>query len=302
MVGYQNSDADIAYTLRECPSIEVLTPTPAPDPAEHAGWCFPDTEDGILDAVGQGATHLWANGTLFASHPLQTSRALDEHASRLRVVGQGPLLAEKYDDKSFVNDVLRRFGRFHLPEAMLVNGRHNLAAVARKASYPVVVKPARGQRGQGVKVCHGPDELVAHAQFLLLAGGPLSSIMIEAYLEGEEITVTVMPPKKPGSPHWALPIVTRFGHRHGIAPDHRGVAILSDAETIPVSEEIDPTYKQAVDECERAAQALRVTAPISIDARRRVDTDSSPFAMFDVNIRPVSIRVERLVVTSLGKG
>ncbi|PNP81819.1 hypothetical protein FNYG_04845 [Fusarium nygamai] len=42
--------------------------------------------------------------------------------------------------------------------------------------------------------------------------------MVEEYLAGEEATVTVMPPTSRGGSYWALPVVTRFNHIHGVAP------------------------------------------------------------------------------------
>ncbi|KAL5354004.1 hypothetical protein ACLOAV_000089 [Pseudogymnoascus australis] len=74
--GYRDSSADIAFTLRKQAGIKVLTPSESPDPGEHTGWSFPDTESGILSALRRGATHLWANTILFAEHPLQVSAAV----------------------------------------------------------------------------------------------------------------------------------------------------------------------------------------------------------------------------------
>lgn len=92
-----------------------MTPSASPNAANDGDWCFPDTEEGILDAISKGATYLWASTIVFASHPLQTSSRLKVYEDRLRVVGQGPLVVDKYDDKEFVNNYLRALGGFTMP-------------------------------------------------------------------------------------------------------------------------------------------------------------------------------------------
>lgn len=103
--------------------LESLHPVQLPtqqskDPAKQEGWCFPDTEQGILDVVRQAATHLWANTILFASHPLQTSHALREYG--IYVVGQPPVMVEKFDDKAYLNDKLCELGSFTMPQFWMV--------------------------------------------------------------------------------------------------------------------------------------------------------------------------------------
>jgi len=98
----------------------VITSVEEPGAAVDAGWCFHDTESGIIDAVNRGATHLWANTIPIASRSLQISEQLSQHASKLRIVGQPPRLVELHDDKNFVNDLLRKDGSFDLPRSWLV--------------------------------------------------------------------------------------------------------------------------------------------------------------------------------------
>ncbi|KAG7411073.1 hypothetical protein DER46DRAFT_667120 [Fusarium sp. MPI-SDFR-AT-0072] len=53
--GYMDSGADIAYNLSLSPNVDVICPHNDPKPSEQAGWSFPDTEYGILEAVKKGA-------------------------------------------------------------------------------------------------------------------------------------------------------------------------------------------------------------------------------------------------------
>ncbi|KAI0387221.1 glutathione synthetase ATP-binding domain-like protein [Hypomontagnella monticulosa] len=280
--GYQDSGADIAFNLSNSTDIDVITPESVPDPTRDVGWCFPDTEEGILQAVDKGVTHLWANTILFASHPLQISRTLEKYQDAIRVVGQGPLVVEKYDDKQYVNDLLRQIGKFTMPKAWYIHAHDDVASQIIDVPYPIVAKPIRGRGSQGVKVCYSSDELTAHAQALLASS---SSIILEEFLEGEEITITIMPPTESKLEYWSLPVVTRFNHDQGIAPYNGVVAVTANSRAIPQSE-LDQSYLQAAEECEEAAKILGVTAPIRIDARRFKDSKQSQFALFDVNMKP----------------
>ncbi|KAI1456958.1 glutathione synthetase ATP-binding domain-like protein [Annulohypoxylon moriforme] len=280
--GYQDSGADIAYALKSCSDIDVTSPLPLPDPPKDAGWCFPDTEDGILEAIRKGATHLWANTILFASHPLQTSDKLETYLDSVQVVGQGPLAVERYDDKQYVNDLLRQLDEFTMPQAWCIDDSQDIAAKLDYVSYPIVAKPVRGRGSEGVKVCYDPDELIAHARTLL---DHSSSIMLEEFLEGEEITITVMPPSQREPKYWSLPVVTRFNHQHGIAPYNGTVAVTANSRALSQSEH-DQFHIRAMRECERVAQVLGVTAPIRIDARRAMDSENSAFVLFDINMKP----------------
>ncbi|KND88243.1 D-alanine--D-alanine ligase A [Tolypocladium ophioglossoides CBS 100239] len=280
--GYQDSGADIAYNLSKCDDVEVICPSQAPDPRKDDGWSFPDSEDGILDAIQKGATHLWANTIVFASHPLQTSPRLEKHQGRIRVIGQGPLVVEKYDNKEYVNDLLRNMGGFTMPRAWSVRPGLNFTSDLVDLKYPVVAKPVRGRGSYGVKVCYNLDELISHSRPLL---DESPALMIEQFLMGDEATVTVMPPTVGVNDYWSLPIVTRFNHLAGIAPYNGVVAVMANSRAVPTSEEL-PEHSEVRRECERAARVLGVTAPIRIDVRRLEDAPNSKFAMFDVNMKP----------------
>jgi hypothetical protein len=111
--------------------------------------------------------------------------------------------------------------------------------------------------------------------------------MIEEYLAGEEATVTVMPPSQE-TPHYrALPLVTRFNHADGVAPYNGVVAVTQNSKVITPEEFAgDRAYDEVCKQCVRAAELLHVTAPIRIDVRRY--SEGSNFALFDVNMKPVS--------------
>ncbi|KAH7034760.1 uncharacterized protein B0I36DRAFT_83912 [Microdochium trichocladiopsis] len=270
--GYKDSSADIAYCLstskpsassasQDIAAISVVTPVAHPDVHENDdyAWCFPDTEAGILDAIAKGATHLWANTILFASHPLQTSVRIDAFAADVKVIGQPPLQVEMFDDKEVVNDMLRQQGCFTMPKGWTLCDPNTSASASSSSSssvpsvgtastniddatlrqyiaslslpYPVVGKPIRGRGSHGVRVCHSLDEMVTHAA-ALFAESP--RIMVEEFLEGEEGTVTVVPlPKSSDTAATAtteLPAEAREGKQYSALPvvqrnnHHAGIA------------------------------------------------------------------------------
>lgn len=289
--GYQDSGADIAFNLQRRSHVEVLTPLSRPDPAEQRGWTFPDTEEGIVNALDRGATHLWANTILFKNHPLQTSAKISTFQDSICVVGQGPLIVEKYDDKDYVNNLLRKTGGFSMPRAWTAPKSPSIGDLT-DINFPVVAKPVRGRGSFGVKVCRTPEELLAHIEFLEKGS---SAVMIEEYLTGEEATVTVMPPTHEKNDYWSLPVVSRFNHQDGIAPYNGVVAVTANSRVVP-DHGPDSPYALVQRECEAVARLLGTTAPIRVDVRRYNDSSNSKFALFDVNMKPVSFASTTLLL------
>ncbi|KAE8378673.1 hypothetical protein BDV26DRAFT_280944 [Aspergillus bertholletiae] len=279
--GYQDSGADIAYTLQS-KGIKVTTPDPSPQASKHEGWCFPDTEEGIISAIKNGATHLWANTILFESHPLQQSDKLTPYAPDIYIVGQPPGLVENCDDKAFLNDKLRSLGGYTLPKSWLVSDSGNLDEfVGSIQSFPIVGKPVRGRGSHGVQLCHSPVQLKQHIE-ALLSESPV--IMVEEYLAGEEATITVMPPSPERPEHWSMLPVTRFNHADGIAPYNGSVAVTANSRAVTNEEMNDPAYGKIMEECQGVAKLIGATAPIRIDVRRF--RQGSEFALFDINMKP----------------
>lgn len=282
-LGYQDSGADIAYTLRS-KGINIVTPDSSPQVSKNEGWCFPDTEEGIYSAVKGGATHLWANTILFDSHPLQKSEKLTPYSSDLRVVGQPPGMVENFDDKAYLNDKLRELGGYTLPRSWLLSKSDDLVALVQSIDlFPVVGKPVRGRGSHGVKLCHNPAQLKEHLTALL---GESPLVMLEEYLAGEEATITVMPPSPERSEHWSTLPVSRFNHSDGIAPYNGVVAVTANSRVVAEEDMKGPAYGKVMEECGRVARLIGATAPIRIDVRRF--REGSEFALFDINMKPVS--------------
>lgn len=149
-----------------------------------------------------------------------------------------------------------------------------------------MAKPSRGRGSYGIKICYNADELLAHVRTLQ---EETLAVMLEVFLQGEEATVTVMPPGRHHDNYWSLPIVRRFNHEDGIAPYNGVVAVTKNSRVVSDADAArDPAYEQIIRECEEVARILGTTAPIRIDVRRFNDSKDSKFALFDVNMKPVS--------------
>ncbi|KAL4972257.1 hypothetical protein BDW66DRAFT_164292 [Aspergillus desertorum] len=278
--GYQDSGADIAYTLQK-KGITVIKLDPSAALSSNEGWTFPDTEDGIYSAVQHGATHLWANTILFSSHPLQTSAKLTPLAEKICIIGQPPGLVENFDDKAYLNGKLAQLGGFTLPKSWLVQPKTLSEVVQQIDRYPIVGKPVRGRGSHGVRVCRDQQQLIQHTK-TLFAESPL--VMLEEFLAGEEATITVMPPTASTPHHWSMTPVTRFNHDDGIAPYNGVVAVTANSRAVTAEELKDPAYGKIMRQCEEVARLIGATAPIRVDIRRF--SPGSDFALFDINMKP----------------
>jgi len=289
--GYSDGGADIAFALRTA-GVDVVTPTSSPVPRRALDWVFPDTPDGIRHAGSAGASVLWANTVLFEGHPLEAMLA-DFH-----IVGQLPAAMQAYDDKFATNRLLAEAG-LPVARSFLLSGaaRENVCALAdveqactrRGMTFPLIVKPVRGRGSQGVTLVETISALRAASNALIEAATFGEMLMVEEYLDGEEMTVTVMPPASPrpdGSrahAHWALRPVYRFDQRGGVAPYNGDVPVTANSVAIDPQRMQDPAITAMTESCIAAAAFVDARTAIRIDCR--ADRQGT-FKLFDLNMKP----------------
>lgn len=263
--GYSDSGADIAFALRE----EVVTPVADPNPARAFDWVFPDTADGIQQAIAAGADVLWANTVLYAEHPLASLS--------VKIVGQSPAVAEAIDNKHATNARLRAAGlpvvdSFVTDSPLLPDG----------LAFPLVLKPIRGRGSQGVVLVDSPAAFARELVALQQTGLYGREVLVDCYLPGQEITVALLPPDgRTRERHWALPPVHRFDHRHGIVPYSADVPVIRNS--MALKGPLSPELQTVLAHCERAAQLLDARAVLRIDCRA---DDTGQFFLFDINAKP----------------
>lgn len=79
------------------------------------------------------------------NYPLQVSSHLSSIPKDIKVIGQPSKLVEPFDDKNFVNDMLRaRPGFTFLAAEIICNERTLENALSKWSRYLVVGKPVRG--------------------------------------------------------------------------------------------------------------------------------------------------------------
>ena len=297
--GYSDSSADIAAALTRA-GVPTVTPNSQPNQQQPYDWIWGDSEHDIQKAVKAGAKVLWANTVLHSRHALMTVRV----AEAVRIVGHAPRQVESGDDKFETNQQLAQRGvpvaksvlvsdtathyHFHcvLPSSSLVS--------SLPFSTPAVAKPIRGRGSQGVALCQTAASLVQHVQSLLSQRDVYGDVvMVEEWLAGEEVTVTVMPPGLYDArigyqqSHWTLPVVRRTGHVNGIAPYNGVVPVALNSVAVLEKEELDTNKRTAYstirEHCATVGRLLKVVACLRIDCRAN---DDGKFVVFDINMKP----------------
>lgn len=289
--GYSDGGADIAYALRTA-GVDVVTPMTSPDPGIALDWVFPDTAEGLRRAGAGGATILWANTVLFEGHPL------DAVLTDYQVVGQLPAAMQAFDDKFETNRLLAKAG-LPVASSFLLSGaaQENVCSLAeveralsdRGMSFPMIVKPVRGRGSQGVTLVDDLGALREAAAALIEAATFGDMLMVEEFLDGDEMTITVLPPASPrpdgvrSHRHWALRPVYRFDQRGGVAPYNGDVPVTANSQAIDAERLHDPEIAAMIDHCVAAAALVDARAAIRIDCR--ADRHGS-FKLFDLNMKP----------------
>ncbi|WP_299124792.1 ATP-grasp domain-containing protein [uncultured Winogradskyella sp.] len=281
--GYSDSGADIACELIKH-NISIVTPSENPDINNDFDWVFPDTKNGIQDALDKGANTFWLNTILYQNHVIESFFGLD-----IQFVGQIPRQVDAYDDKYFTNELLRK-NKIPIPKTKLIS-IDNMADYELDIPFPLVVKPIRGRGSQGVSLVKNQKELDTKLNEIFSDKIYGNMIYVEQFLSGQEITITVMPSgtyliknqKRTFKKPWSLPAVKRFNHINGIAPYNGIVAVIKNSSVLNHSELNSETIIKVCDHCEKAGELLNIKAPIRIDCRAE---ENGNYFLFDLNMKP----------------
>ncbi|WWC87418.1 uncharacterized protein L201_002307 [Kwoniella dendrophila CBS 6074] len=281
--GYADGCADIAYAL-ESVGETIITPVKKPDPTKDLDWSFPDTVSGVREAIEKGANVLWANTTLHSKHAIVELK--DELTKKgIRLIGQNPLTADKYDDKEWTNRWLSNQNGLenYFPKSLLYRkGNGEEVDELDKFPLPAMAKPIKGRGSHGVTKVSTSVEMKSAVDVLLKES---EAVLLEEYLGGEEITITIMPPGNYTNNYWALPIVYRYNQIDGVMPWNGNVPVTNNSRVLTTEEhDADPEYAKAQANCVLVAQLLQATSPMRIDCRRR--NEGGPLILFDVNAKP----------------
>ena len=281
--GYADSGADIAFELLEN-NKDVITPVENPDINSNKDWVFPDTKDGIERALQKGANVFWLNTVLYENHTIE--RYLNQE---LEIVGQTPQLVDSYDDKMLTNKLLKS-NNIPIPQNQLITV-NNYTKVSLTLEFPLVLKPIRGRGSQGVTKIDNQNELEQNLSKIFSKNSYGKAVYVEQYLNGQEITITVMPAGKYiirnketyYSKPWCLPAVKRFNHENGIAPYNGTIAVMENSIVLSDDELQTAHIQKVYIHCTKAAQLIGIKAPIRIDCRAN---ELGKYFLFDINMKP----------------
>ena len=281
--GYSDSGADIACELKKN-GIKIVIPVSNPDIKNDFNWVFPDTKEGIQNALKKGANKFWLNTVLYKNHEIENFFDRD-----IQFVGQIPSQVDIYDDKYFTNELLRK-NEISIPKTKLIS-IEDLTSYSLDIDFPLVVKPIRGRGSQGVSLVRNQKELDDKLNEIFTNNKYGKTVYVEQFLSGQEITVTVMPSgnylidnqeriyKKP----WCLPAVKRFNHKDGIAPYNGIVAVMKNSSVLENSKLNSRKTIEVYKQCEKASELLNIKAPIRIDCRA---DENGNYFLFDLNMKP----------------
>ncbi|RYZ89040.1 MAG: ATP-grasp domain-containing protein, partial [Proteobacteria bacterium] len=254
--GYSDGGADIGFALKKA-GINVLTPVSNPDPTQVMDWVYPDTDMGLRQAFLDGAQIFWMNTVLHEDHPIQRIRSND-----LWIVGQDAEAVQLYDDKFVTNKTLREEG-YAVAASAIIDGTD--VKIPGSTQYPVILKPIRGRGSVGVTLINSEQELRGLIEQWMKSDEYGHSFMLEEYLPGEEITITVMPAGKyviegkeeVKTRSWALPAVKRFDQVNGVAPYNGTVAVIHNSKVLSESELADEELLEIIEACEKTSDLVK---------------------------------------------
>lgn len=259
--GYSDSGADIAFCLRNS-GIDVVTPCDEPDIYNDKDWVFPDTKEGIREALNAGAEVFWLNTVLYKGHPI-------DDFDGIYIVGQRTSDTAEFDDKYTINAKLRNES-FPVVSEEIVDLENNKYS----GKYPCIIKPIRGRGSQGVVKC-GNDEEFKEVLKKEIAEEIYGTRMIAGeFLSGNEITISVLPGGR------SLPVVERFNHENGIAPYNGKVPVVENSRAVlNNTSQLDRIVKA----CEEAVKKHDLKGLVRVDCRA---DESGEYKMFDFNLKP----------------
>ncbi len=281
--GYSDSGADIACELKKN-NVQIVTPKINPDLNNDFDWVFPDTKEGIHDALKKGADVIWLNTILYKNHIIEKFFDRD-----IQFIGQIPSQVDINDDKYVTNELLRK-NKIPIPNTNLISAE-NLTDYTLDIDFPIVVKPIRGRGSQGVSLAKNRKELDKKLNELFSNKKYGNKVYVEQFLSGQEVTITVMPSgnylidnqeivfDKP----WTLPAIKRFNHKNGIAPYNGTVAVMKNSLVLTDNELNSKKIKKVYSHCIKAAGLINIKAPIRIDCRANNHGD---YFLFDLNMKP----------------
>ncbi len=194
LIGGGGREHALAWALRRSARVGELVCAPGNGGIEAIARCVP-VEVTDLDAMVQVATAEWPDLVVIGPEvPLALGIVDALQARGLRVFGPTRQAAELESSKSFAKRFMQRYT---IPTAhyAVCSSESDAREALELFSGPLVVKADGLHAGKGVLICANRDEAEAALKGLFhgtLLGKPEANVVIEEFLEGEELSFLIM--------------------------------------------------------------------------------------------------------------
>jgi phosphoribosylamine--glycine ligase len=251
VIGSGGREHALAWKLKQSPRVKKLVCTPGNAGMAALGECVAVNVSSPA-ALAELAASVQADLTVVGPELPLVAGVADEFRRRgLALVGPAKAAAELEGSKVFAKEFMKRHG---IPTAgFTACADHGDAYVALCAvEWPVVIKADGLAGGKGVRIAEDPDEATAIVEALMEKrelGAAGDRIVIEEYLEGQELSFIVLTDGKTVAPLAPTRDHKRL-HDGDKGPNTGGMGAYSaegllDAELQAriMSEIVEPTFK-----------------------------------------------------------
>src|SRR5947209_10372196 len=202
VIGQGAREHALAWKLRQSPLVKELYAAPGNAGIAQVADCV---GIGVADIIelADFAEKLKMDLTIVGPELPLTLGIVDEFQKRdLPIFGPTRLAAELEGSKVFSKEFMRKY---HIPtaEAIICNSTDEAKAALKKTPYPAVIKVEGLAGGKGVVVAKSSKEADEYLHVIFEGkkfGNAANRILIEEYLEGEEVSFMVITDGKKVAP------------------------------------------------------------------------------------------------------
>ncbi|HUP66059.1 MAG TPA: phosphoribosylamine--glycine ligase [Thermoanaerobaculia bacterium] len=202
VVGQGGREHAICWKLRQSPLVTELYAAPGNAGIAEIADCVPIGVADIIE-LADFAEKLRIDLTVVGPELPLTLGIVDEFRKRgLAVFGPSRLAAELEGSKVFSKEFMRKYG-IPTPEASICSTFEEAVAAVKKKPYPKVIKVDGLAAGKGVMIAssakEGEEQLASIFQDRKF-GNAANRVLIEEFLEGEEVSFLVITDGKKVAP------------------------------------------------------------------------------------------------------
>ncbi len=194
VVGSGGRECALCLKLKSSPEVKEIFCAPGNGGISKIATCVPIPQEDIQE-LGDFAQKLQIDLTVVGPELPLMLGIVDEFQKRgLNIFGPSRLAAEIEGSKVFSKQFMER-NNIPTAKAEIINSEAEFKEIVSKKNFPYVLKADGLAQGKGVFVVKSKEDLEeAHKSFYLdkRFGNAASRILIEEYLEGEEVSFMVI--------------------------------------------------------------------------------------------------------------